>query len=270
MTNALNSYGFDGTTGKSNYGGRRTHIIQLLRDTREPLTVSEVAADAGVHINTARFHLESLVDAGLAERRQQPRSTPGRPKVLYVGILPNQTHERAQGFRLLAETLTFSFANMCERPVRTLHEIGMAWGARLAALGTAESLSEREALNAVVAKLDALWYAPEILVADSRGRLTNLHGERPTELHGYDFAMCDKQRAIVLNHAPFGRTKDARTVSVGALNAGMINGMLHQFNASIRVDTFFQIFGKDHGVARLLSVDVDMWVPELKVEVLGQ
>jgi hypothetical protein len=59
-------------------------------------------------------------------------------------------------------------------------------------------------------------------------------------------------------------------VSVGALNAGMINGMLHQFNASIRVDTFFQIFGKDHGVARLLSVDVDMWVPELKVEVLGQ
>jgi predicted ArsR family transcriptional regulator len=102
--------GYDGTTGRSDHGGRRTHIIQLLRDSKEPVSVSEVAEQVGIHVNTARFHLESLVDAGLAERAQQPRTTPGRPKVLYTGTLPNQTHERAQGYRLLAEALTSAVA----------------------------------------------------------------------------------------------------------------------------------------------------------------
>ncbi|MDR3068928.1 MAG: helix-turn-helix domain-containing protein, partial [Cellulomonas sp.] len=92
---------YDGTTGRSDSGGRRTHIIQLLRDSREPLSVAEVAEQVGIHINTARFHLESLVYSGLATRETESRAVPGRPRVVYTGTLPNQTHERAQGFRLL-------------------------------------------------------------------------------------------------------------------------------------------------------------------------
>ncbi|WP_435300097.1 helix-turn-helix transcriptional regulator [Timonella sp. A28] len=262
MVNTLSHYGFDGTTGKSNYGGRRTHIIQLLRDTREPLSVTEVAEDAGVHVNTARFHLESLVDAGLAERRQQPRSTPGRPKVLYVGILPNQTHERAQGFRLLAEILTSSYSQTCEQPIQALHNMGMAWGARLAALKTVEPLSEFEALKAVIAKLDALWYAPELVSADSHGILTNSYGERPSDLHGFDFRMRAGQQAIVLNHVPFGGYRHGHIAHVNALNAGLINGMLSELRTTVRVTTIMYITGKDHVVAPLISVDTHTWIPE--------
>ncbi|MEK8229214.1 helix-turn-helix domain-containing protein [Oerskovia sp. M15] len=119
--------GFDGTTGRSNHGGRRTHVIQLLRDSKTPVSVKDVAEEVGVHQNTARFHLESLVDAGLAERTQQTRTTPGRPKVLYRGTLPNQTHERAQAYRLLAEALTSAVADNVPDAGAVTYAVGRTW-----------------------------------------------------------------------------------------------------------------------------------------------
>ena len=43
----------------------------------------DVADRAGLHPNTARFHLDALVKAGLAMREPQPRDTPGRPNIAY-------------------------------------------------------------------------------------------------------------------------------------------------------------------------------------------
>ncbi|MCL1838772.1 MAG: helix-turn-helix domain-containing protein, partial [Propionibacteriaceae bacterium] len=83
---------FDGTTGRTKHGGRRTHIIQIIRDIKEPMSVQDVADRVGIHVSTARFHLESLVDAGLATRETLSKNKPGRPWVGYLGTLPNQTH----------------------------------------------------------------------------------------------------------------------------------------------------------------------------------
>jgi predicted ArsR family transcriptional regulator len=46
-------------------------------------TAPEVAAGAGVHLNTARAHLAALIDAGIAERSSESAGRRGRPAVRY-------------------------------------------------------------------------------------------------------------------------------------------------------------------------------------------
>jgi predicted ArsR family transcriptional regulator len=201
---------FDGTTGRSDHGGRRTHIIQILRDTREPLTVDQIADRVGIHVNTARFHLESLVDAGLATRETQARDTPGRPKVGYLGTLPNQTHERAQGYRLLAEILTTAVAQSGAESGEWMYRVGAEWGKYLTTrLAPFEEIDESEIAGRLVDKLDALWFAPDLQVGD------------PPRL--------------VLHNCPFIEPARRFPGIVCQLHAGMINGSLEEMHSSQRL-----------------------------------
>ncbi|MDR3080298.1 MAG: helix-turn-helix domain-containing protein, partial [Streptomyces sp.] len=54
-------------------GKSRARVLDLLRAAGRPLGVQEVAEQAGLHPNTARFHLDALVDADLVSREPQPR-----------------------------------------------------------------------------------------------------------------------------------------------------------------------------------------------------
>jgi len=55
-----------------------------LNSVGAPVAVAELAAQVGLHPNTTRFHLDALVDEGLAERHEEERGTPGRPRALYT------------------------------------------------------------------------------------------------------------------------------------------------------------------------------------------
>jgi len=201
---------YDGTTGGTSHGGRRTHIIQILRDAKEPLSVADVAQTVGVHVNTARFHLESLVDAGLATRETEPRQAPGRRRILYSGTLPNQTHERAQGYRLLAEILTATIAAKCPDVGEDMHEVGMEWGRYLTSRPAPfEVFDEDEIAERVVDKLDALWFAPELVT--------------------------EPDRHLLLHNCPFIRSAVRAPQVVCQLHAGMINGSLEELRSSLRV-----------------------------------
>ena len=64
-------------------GRSRADVLDMLRAADGPLGVREVAQRMGLHPNTARFHLEALVEAGLAVRETEDRETPGRPRIGY-------------------------------------------------------------------------------------------------------------------------------------------------------------------------------------------
>lgn len=49
-------------------GRTRADVLEMLRTADGPLGVREVAQRTELHQNTARFHLEALVEAGLAVR----------------------------------------------------------------------------------------------------------------------------------------------------------------------------------------------------------
>ena len=59
----------------------------------------------GLHLNTTRFHLDGLVEAGLAARAREDREQPGRPRVLYTAG-PDTARTGRRSYRLLAEILT--------------------------------------------------------------------------------------------------------------------------------------------------------------------
>src|SRR5215469_16446682 len=86
-------------------GESRARVLDLLRAVDRPLGVQEIAEQAGLHPNTARFHLDALVDAGLVTREPQSRESPGRPSMVYQVIETGGPTGRRR-YRLLAEMLT--------------------------------------------------------------------------------------------------------------------------------------------------------------------
>ncbi len=232
--------GYDGTTGRSDHGGRRTHIILLLRDSKTPLSVAEVAEEVGVHVNTARFHLEALVDAGMAERTQQARETRGRPKVLYMGTLPNQTHERAQGYRVLAETLTAAITRGMPEAPKVLYAAGQTWGHLLtdAPEPGATPPDENEIAERLVAKMDALWFAPEA-------------SEEPVA------ADADEADTLVLHNCPFIATSYNSPQAVCSLHLGLVNGTLAELGSTRRATSAAPHVGDHRCVVQLDVVGPD-------------
>ncbi|HMH39019.1 MAG TPA: helix-turn-helix domain-containing protein [Streptosporangiaceae bacterium] len=113
-------------------GQSRAHVLDLLRAAGSPAGVRDIAGQAGLHPNTARFHLDALVDAGLAARAPKERTTPGRPSMAYRAVAGGETMGRRR-YRLLAEMLTSLIAGMLPKPgeaverlTATLAEIGFA------------------------------------------------------------------------------------------------------------------------------------------------
>ena len=200
---------FDGTTGRGDHGGRRTHIIRLLRDSKEPMTVDQVATRVDLPVNAARYYLESLVDSGLAVREAQIRTTPGRPKVTYKGTLPNQAHERAQGYRVLAEIMAAAVAQANGNAVEWMYQVGAEWGRRLMGRAPRAPMAETDIIDRVLDKLDALWFAPDL-------------GEgQPPKLTLFNCPFIDSARRF--------------PAAICQLHAGMINGALEEMRSGHRL-----------------------------------
>lgn len=62
---------------------KRREVLQVLTEAGEPLGVREVAERLGLHMTTARFHLNQLQSVGLVESRTESTKRRGRPKDLY-------------------------------------------------------------------------------------------------------------------------------------------------------------------------------------------
>jgi predicted ArsR family transcriptional regulator len=131
-------------------------VLAHLRDSGSAETVTAVAAAVGLHENTARFHLDALIEAGLVRREAESRRQPGRPRVLYrADAVPGQ-----QAYRDLATAMVRHFAGeLTDRGARA-EAAGQAWGAELRAGRPADG---DDGLPGVVACLARLGYQPELV-----------------------------------------------------------------------------------------------------------
>jgi predicted ArsR family transcriptional regulator len=103
-------------------GRSRADVLDMLRAADGPLGVREIAQQMGLHPNTARFHLEALVEAGLADRESQDRETPGRPRIGYRAVAGGPGGRRR--YRLLAEMLTSLIVATMPAPQKAAEEAG--------------------------------------------------------------------------------------------------------------------------------------------------
>jgi len=189
------------------HGGRRTRIAALLHEAKEPLSVEEMAGLAGVHVNTARFHLEALVEAGEATRQAEARGKPGRRRVLYMGALPN--HESAQGYRLLANMLATVIAVNCQDPGEIMYQAGQEWGRFLTSRPMPFEVCDEDAIGTrILDKLDQFWFAAE---------------------------QCAQPTQLLLHNCPFLDLARENPQVICQLHAGMINGSLEQLRSRQRI-----------------------------------
>jgi predicted ArsR family transcriptional regulator len=192
-------------------GESRARVLDLLRAAGRPLGVQEVAEQAGLHPNTARFHLDALVDTGLAAREPQPRETPGRPSMVYrVTEADGPTGQRR--YRLLAEMLTSMIAGVIAKPGEAAAEAGREWGRYLTEQPPPfQRVDAGEAIKRLTAALEEIGFAPEAVPGNRRYR-------------------------IRLHQCPFREVADRHQDVVCALHLGLMEGVLEQIRAPVNAD----------------------------------
>lgn len=199
-------------------GDSRAQVLAALQAAGEPLSVNDVAAQVGLHPNTARFHLDGLVEHGLAQRETEQRDVPGRPRALYTAKADSPRAGR-RSYRLLAEILTSYLATHTKQPGNAALEAGEAWGRFLTDRPAPfRRVDATAATQQLVDTLDDIGFAPE---AFSSGR----------------------ERQILLHHCPFRETAEEHRDVVCSVHLGLMRGVLAELDAPIdakRLDPFVE------------------------------
>ena len=192
-------------------GQSRAHVLDLLRAAGSPAGVRDIADQEGLHPNTARFHLDALVDAGLATRAPKERTTPGRPSMAYRAVAGGETMGRRR-YRLLAEMLTSLIAGMLPKPGEAAGEAGREWGRYLTEPPPPyQRLDAGEAVERLTATMAEIGFAPEA-VADGT------------------------QYQLRLRQCPFREVAENHQDVVCQLHLGLMQGALAQMRAPVTAD----------------------------------
>jgi predicted ArsR family transcriptional regulator len=105
---------------------RRASILAELEREPAGLAVSELGRRLRLHANTVRWHLAILADAGLVRPDPEPRSRPGRPRLLY-SLVAEAPRADGDHYRLLATVLADTLA-LDEDGEEACLRAGRAWG----------------------------------------------------------------------------------------------------------------------------------------------
>jgi predicted ArsR family transcriptional regulator len=194
-------------------GQRRADILDLLRAARSPVGVREIAGRTGLHPNTARFHLDALVDAGLATRASQARTAPGRPSMAYQAVEGGAPGRRE--YRLLAEMLASLVAAVLAEPGKAAAEAGREWGRYITERPAPfQRMDVCGAVEGLAAILRELGFAPEAVVDGADGA-------------GYQ---------LRLRQCPFREVAEVHQEVVCQLHLGLMQGALDQMRAPVTAD----------------------------------
>ncbi|MEF3405355.1 helix-turn-helix transcriptional regulator [Agromyces sp. CCNWLW203] len=137
----------------------RRRVLDALGRAGTPVDAAELAESIGVHVTTARFHLDRLVEAGVVAATAERRAHRGRPRLRYALVDDVAAHERDDRSRdRLIEVLAAAVDGQGSEVRAVLaREAGRSW---------AESLSTTdEPPSAPTARLiqvlDELGFAPQ-------------------------------------------------------------------------------------------------------------
>lgn len=137
----------------------RARVLEVLQRTGSPLSVDEVAAELGLHPNTARKHLDALVGAGAAVSELAPTGGRGRPAHRYAADSHGVPDPRVREYVALASALAGHIARTSPDPRQDALAAGEEWG-RSMTLGRRPGSAAR-ARRQTIGVLGELGFAPE-------------------------------------------------------------------------------------------------------------
>jgi predicted ArsR family transcriptional regulator len=220
--------------------GRRAEVLRLLKAAGAPLSIADIAQQLDVHPNTVRFHLNTLVSSGLAERVPPEHSRAGRPPLLFRAVR-RMNPAGPRRYRLLAEILVQSLAAGPD-PARRAAEAGSAWGRQLASRMRSGApnrpghgaetgrVRPEEPARRLVWLLDELGFAPHLRVTDEGVQ-------------------------VDLRHCPFLELAQARAQVVCPVHLGLMRGAMDAWDAPVTVDRLEAFAQPDLCVAHLAAAE---------------
>ena len=206
---------------------RRREVPRVLRRSADPMSIAAIAEMLGVHPNTVRFHLDSLVGDGQVEHVELGRKGPGRPPLMFRAVR-QMDRGGTRHYRLLAEILATAFAGERDAGAKA-QAAGRAWGHKLES--SVEEVptppaSADDAIDHLVNMLDELGFAPERRVADG-------------------------EQQVGLRHCPFLELAENRTAVVCPVHLGLMQGAMEAWEAPVSVDRLDAFVEPDLCVAHL-------------------
>jgi predicted ArsR family transcriptional regulator len=212
-------------------GESRTRVLEVLRAAARPMGVQDIAARTDLHPNTARFHLDGLVDAGWATRGPEERDQPGRPRMVYRAVAVD-AGGGLRSYRMLAEMLTGLVVGSLPHPERAAIEAGEAWGRYLADRpAPLEQIDSAEGMRRLVKVLESVGFAPEVTCADPDTAAADA-GTTPVTV-------------IRVRHCPFREIAEQHREVVCSLHLGLMRGVLTEVRAPLtaeRLEAFVEPF----------------------------
>jgi predicted ArsR family transcriptional regulator len=207
-------------------GDSRARVLEILHDARTPLGVDEVASKVGLHPNTTRFHLDGLVEMGLAARAREDRDQPGRPRALYTATAASDGAGR-RSYRLLAQILTSYLATHVKQPEQAALEAGEKWGRFLTERPEPfRRVDANAATRELTDTLADIGFSPEAVTAGRR-------------------------REILLHHCPFREAAEQDSRVVCTVHLGLMRGVLSELDAPLEVTRLDPFVEPQLCVARL-------------------
>lgn len=206
--------------------GRRLDIWRVLKAATAPMAVTQIARELGVHANTVRFHLATLISEGRVERVKSEQRGPGRPPVL-VQAIRRMDRGGPRRYRVLAEILTLGFATD-DNPGPKALAAGRAWGRRLGSAQDGKPGAE-ESITKLVTMLDELGFAPE-----------------RREVDGH--------QQVGLRHCPFLELAEADPQVVCPIHLGLMQGALETWAAPVAIERLDAFYEPDMCLAHLSRI----------------
>ncbi len=198
-------------------GRSRGRVLGLLREADTPLSAADVARSCGLHPNTARFHLEALVGAGLVTRDPGHRhGTPGRPAIGYRAARGDQPGAPAgeRRYRLLAEMLASVVAGLVDDPAATAERAGREWGGYLTEQPPPyQRPSGDDSLAKLTELLASIGFDPQAKAGEAAG-----------------------MAEVLLRACPFREVAREHQAVVCSLHLGVIRGALDRMRAPLAAD----------------------------------
>jgi predicted ArsR family transcriptional regulator len=140
----------------------RRSLLEALGRTTEPLDARTLANLVGLHVNTVRWHLDILVEAGIVAREATEAAGRGRPPYGYR-LSAGTLIDGPQGVSFLTQVLADVVARTDPEVGSTVEQAGRVRGRALIRprLG-AKGADTEEAVGVVVQLLERLGFEPRV------------------------------------------------------------------------------------------------------------
>lgn len=189
------------------------------------MSIVAIAEQVGVHANTVRFHLDTLLAARQVEQVEHDRKGPGRPPQMFQAVR-QMDRGGTRHYRMLAGILTEALA-ADRNPRAKAVAAGKAWGRSMESHPkTAKAPSADEAVDRLVGVLDDLGFAPERRTSDG-------------------------EVLVALRHCPFLELAETRGAVVCPIHLGLMQGALEAWAAPVSVDRLDAFVEPDLCLARI-------------------